>query len=71
MAFKRSELGKANKYEYDQKYSKTNIKRVQVSFNFQNDEDIKIYDFLNDIKISKNRYIKNLIKNDMKRLGRD
>ena len=66
-----SDKAKANKYEYDQKYVKNNIKRIQVSFNFQSDEDIKLYDFLQDIKISKNRYIKNLIKKDMKRLGRD
>ena len=58
-----SEKAKQNKQEYDLKYVKQNIKRIQVSFNFQSDEDIKMYDFLNDIKISKNRYIKNLIKN--------
>ena len=66
-----SEKAKANKQEYDLKYVKQNIKRIQVSFNFQSDEDIKMYDFLNDIKISKNRYIKNLIKKDKKRLGKD
>ena len=66
-----SDRAKANKQEYDLKYVKTNIKRVQVSFNLQNDDDMRIYDFLNDIKISKNRYIKNLIKKDMKRLDRD
>ena len=66
-----SEKAKANKQEYDLKYVKQNIKRIQVSFNFQSDEDIKMYDFLNDIKISKNRYIKNLIKKDMKRLDKD
>ena len=63
-----SDKAKKNKQEYDLKYVKNNIKRVQVSFNFQSNEDIKMYDFLNDIKISKNRYIKNLIKKDMKRL---
>lgn len=66
-----SEKAKQNKQEYDLKYVKQNIKRIQVSFNLQNDSDMKIYDFLNDIKISKNRYIKNLIKKDMKRLDRD
>ena len=66
-----SDKAKANKQEYDLKYTKQNIKRIQVSFNLQNDSDMKIYDFLNDIKISKNRYIKNLIKKDMKRLDRD
>lgn len=66
-----SDKAKQNKQEYDLKYVKNNIKRVQVSFNLQNDSDMKIYDFLNDIKISKNRYIKNLIKKDMKRLDRD
>lgn len=66
-----SEKAKQNKQEYDLKYVKQNIKRIQVSFNFQSDEDIKMYDFLNDIKISKNRYIKNLIKKDMKRLKKD
>lgn len=66
-----SDKAKANKQEYDLKYTKQNIKRIQVSFNLQNDDDMKIYDFLNDIKISKNRYIKNLIKKDMKRLDRD
>lgn len=68
MANKRTPQGIANKQEYDKKYMKNNIKRIQVSFNFQSDEDIKLYDFLQDIKISKNRYIKNLIKKDMKRL---
>lgn len=63
-----SDKAKANKQEYDTKYQKQNIKRIQVCFNLQNDNDMKIYDFLNDIKISKNRYIKNLIKKDMKRL---
>lgn len=66
-----SDKAKANKQEYDLKYTKQNIKRIQVSFNLQNASDMKIYDFLNDIKISKNRYIKNLIKKDMKRLDRD
>lgn len=66
-----SKKAKQNKQEYDLKYVKQNIKRIQVSFNFQSDEDIKMYDFLNDIKISKNRYIKNLIKKDMKRLNKD
>jgi len=63
-----SDKAKQNKLDYDTKYYKQNIKRVQVAFNLQSDEDMKIYDFLNDIKISKNRYIKNLIKKDMKRL---
>ena len=65
-----SDKAKKNKQEYDLKYVKNNIKRVQVSFNFQSNEDIKMYDFFNDIKISKNRYIKKLFKIDIKRLNK-
>ena len=39
-----SDKAKANKQEYDTKYQKQNIKRIQVCFNLQNDDDMKIYD---------------------------
>lgn len=53
------------KYSYDQDYIKKNLKRVLITFNRNNPSDMAIAEWIDKQPISKNQYIKQLIRKDM------
>lgn len=51
--------------EYNKKYQKT-LNRILISFNPKNEEDVKMWEFLQEKgKMKRIPYIKGLIKKDM------
>lgn len=58
-----------DKNEYTKKYLKEQMTKKAIRFNKNNDEDMKLLDYLEDIPytrgVSMNKYLKNLIKKDM------
>lgn len=58
-----------DKNEYTKKYLKEQMTKKAIRFNKNNDEDMKLLDYLEDIpytrNVSMNKYLKDLIKKDM------
>lgn len=65
---KLSEEAKQRKAAYDADYIKKNIKQWTISFNLNDDEDMKIYHYIKG-KPNGTRYIKNLVLEEKARSG--
>lgn len=54
-----------SKLNYIAKYKKKFVKKVSIEFNMNNEEDIKLYNYLQE-KDNKQKYIKELISQNKK-----
>lgn len=56
---------KFDKYRYDQEYIKKNMKRVLITFNRNNAQDMHLVEWMEQQPGSMTKYIKQLIRKDM------
>jgi hypothetical protein len=56
---------KFDKYRYDQEYIKKNMKRVLITFNLNNAQDMHLVEWMEKQPGSMTKYIKQLIRKDM------
>jgi len=66
---KLSDKAKSNKAKYDVRYVHDHITRKLISFNFENEDDMEMLDWLNQQE-NITRYIKDLVLQDMRRAGK-
>ena len=66
MAQKLTAQGLKAKKAYNAKYAKENFKRKLMTFNVNFPEDMEIYDWISQQAEGGNKYIKNLVRQDMK-----
>lgn len=58
---------KFDKYRYDQEYIKKNMKRVLITFNRNNPQDMQLVEWMEKQPGSMTGYMKRLIREDMKK----
>ena len=64
MPRKMSDEAREHKAAYDTAYIMKNIKQKTISFNVTNDEDMKLYEWIN-CQPNQAQYMKGLIRDDM------
>ena len=64
-----SDQAKRKKSAYDVAYIMSHVKQKRINFNDQNEEDMKLLDWL-ERQSNQNQYMKDLIRDDMGRAGK-
>lgn len=55
---------KEEEYQYQKQYAKDNLKFVKVGFNSKKQEDMELWDFLEEAEEGKATHLKNLLRKE-------